>query len=104
MTQIRYRLVYENKQIDPSFDVAGVLKILKVSKSGYYAHLKHKRSKRALYKEKIQELILSIYYQNYKVYGSPKITARLNDLGYKIAKRTVAAYMKERECNINRVS
>ena len=95
MTLIRYRLVYERKQMDPSFDVTGVLKILKVSRSGYYAYIGRKKSNQVLRKEKMQELILKIYHQNHKVYGAPKITACLNDLGYKISMRTVAAYMKE---------
>ena len=95
MTEIRYRLVHEEKNKDPNFDVSGVLAQLQVSRSGYYAWLHRKQSKQQIRKEEIKQKIEEFYEENHKIYGAPKITVLLIREGYKISQRTVSLYMKE---------
>lgn len=72
-----------------------MLKILGVSKSGYYAWLNRKPSKRSIHKEKVKEAIKKIYEESKCIYGAPKITAELKKMGFKTAESTVTKYMRE---------
>jgi len=72
-----------------------MLKILGVSKSGYYDWLKRKPSKSSLYKSKVKDAIKSIYDESHSIYGAPKITAELHKRGFNTAERTVSKYMHE---------
>lgn len=72
-------------------------KVLKASKSGYYKWLsnKEKSSTNDKKKKRIMAKIRRIFFQNSKVYGSPRITRELHKEGVKITERTVGRYMRE---------
>lgn len=72
-----------------------MLEVLGVSKSGYYAWLNRKPSNRSLQKAKVKEAIKKIYDDSKCIYGAPKITVKLHELGFKTAESTVTKYMKE---------
>lgn len=72
-----------------------MLKIIGVSKSGYYDWLHRKPSRQAVHKGEVKEAIISIYDDSNHIYGAPKITAELHKQGFKTAERTVTRYMKE---------
>ncbi len=76
-------------------NVTGVLKILGVSRSGYYNGKKRLPSQRELRKNAIKEKILEIYNESHQNYGAPKITACLKKAGNVIAEKTVGNYMRE---------
>lgn len=76
-------------------NVSGVLRILGVSRSGYYAWKKHIPSKSQIKKEEIMENIMDIYNDSHQNYGAPKITIILNRKGIKISEKTVGNYMRE---------
>lgn len=88
-------MVLEKKQFDPKFDVCGVLKKLKVSRSGYYAWLKRPKSQKEIRKEKVIQRIRKIHEDSHQVYGASKITVLLRREGFTILQRTVSIYMKE---------
>ncbi|MDG5786003.1 IS3 family transposase [Evansella sp. AB-P1] len=71
--------------------------VLEVSKSGYYKWLKKRKnnSPNKTRKEKIKAKIRRLFFQNKKVYGSPRITRELHKEGVKITERTVGRYMRE---------
>ena len=69
-------------------------KSLKVSTSGYYNWLKQTPSKRWLYNQELSCLIYAIFENSFKSYGSPRIKAELESLGYYISKPRVARLMK----------
>ena len=52
-------------------------------------------SKKALKKNKLKQKIKTLYFEFKQRYGSPRITAELQALGYRISRVTVAKYMKE---------
>lgn len=69
--------------------------VLRVSTSGYYDWEKRGTSPQQKRKEKIKKEIERIFYDNYEVYGSPRITKALKNMGFIITERTVGRYMNE---------
>lgn len=80
-------LVAEGKR--RRLNVSGVIKILGVSRNGYYSFKHRKPSTRQLYKEKIEDKIIDIYDESHQNYGAPKITQKLHESGEKISEKTV---------------
>lgn len=78
-----------------NYSVVKLVKVMKVSKSGYYAWLKRKPSNNKTLKQLMKQEILTIYLESNSIYGAPKITEVLRSKGRKIAVRTVGKYMKE---------
>ena len=76
-------------------NVSGVLRILGVSRSGYYSFRKRESNQKPSYKDKKKQLILEIHLQSKQIYGAPKITMELKKKGIKIAEKTVGNYMRE---------
>ena len=72
-----------------------MLKKLGVSTSGYYAWLHREPSSQERRRNRIKGLILQIYDDNLQIYGAPKITKTLREMGETISERTVTKYMKE---------
>ena len=76
-------------------NVSGVLRILGVSRNGYYAFKSRKPSERQKHKEFIEDKIIDIYDESHKNYGAPKITQKLHEIGEEISEKTVGNYMRE---------
>ncbi|WP_323091510.1 IS3 family transposase [Allobaculum sp. JKK-2023] len=88
-------MVHEESEKGEDFSVARVLKLLGLSRSGYYACLNRKPSNQAIRKEDVKKQIQKIYDQSHQNYGAPKIGVLLRRQGYTITDRTVGTYMKE---------
>lgn len=76
-------------------NVAGVLRILGVSRNGFYSFKSRRPSKQQIKKETRMEEIKKIHDESHQNYGAPKITAVLTREGEKISERTVGNYMRE---------
>ena len=76
-------------------NVRGVLKILGVSRSGYFYFRKRLPSDNQKRKEAIKTKIKQLYDESYQNYGAPKITQLLIQNGETIAEKTVGNYMRE---------
>jgi transposase InsO family protein len=72
-----------------------VLRVLGVSRNGYYSFRKRLPSDRQKRKEAIMEKIMTIYNESHQNYGAPKITKVLQSEGEKISEKTVGNYMRE---------
>jgi Transposase and inactivated derivatives len=72
-----------------------VLKLIGVSKSGFYAYQTRKPSKNSLRKQVVKSEIVKIYNESKQIYGAPKITEVLQARGHEIAEKTVGNYMRE---------
>lgn len=70
-------------------------KVMKVSRSGYYKWKTHALSERKCRKAKVLERITFHFHDSQKRYGSPKITRKLWEEGFRISERTVSVYMRE---------
>ena len=69
-------------------------KTLGVSKSGYYNWLKSGPSKRWLENQKLSMHIKDIFEKSFESYGSPRMKAGLEKLGYYVSRPRVARIMK----------
>ncbi|WP_373855384.1 IS3 family transposase [Desulfocucumis palustris] len=56
-------------------------KVLKVSKSGFYAYLKRPKSNREIENDLLLNKIKAVYKKNYGIYGYPLITNELKNDG-----------------------
>lgn len=68
---------------------------LGVSRSGYYEWLQITKSEQQQRKEFIMRQIERIFFENYEVYGSPRITKELQKNKIDVTERTVGRYMRE---------
>lgn len=72
-----------------------MLRILGVSRSGYNAFRKRTPSAGQLKKKQRMAAIKTIYDESHKIYGAPKIAAKMRQKGDKVSERTVGKYMRE---------
>ena len=86
---------YLKEQGERRLNVAGVLRKVGVSRSGYNNWKNRLPSKRELRKNAIKERILEIHNESHQNYGAPKITECLKKEGEVIAEKTVGNYMRE---------
>lgn len=76
-------------------NASGVLRILGVSRNGYYSFKNRKPSLGKKRREVIEDKIIDIYDESHQNYGAPKITQKLREMGEKISEKTVGNYMRE---------
>lgn len=76
-------------------NVSGVLKLLGVSRNGYFSWKRRLPSDREKRRQFLKERILSIYNESHQNYGAPKITEQLRKEGEQISEKTVGNYMRE---------
>jgi transposase InsO family protein len=70
-------------------------RLLGVSRSGFYKSMNRVLSNRKLYRKKLFIEIKEIYNESRCLYGSPRIHAKLIDLGYNCSRKLVASIMRE---------
>ena len=68
--------------------------VLTIPRSTYYDQINRKPSNRALENKRFKQLIMDIYLKSKKRYSAPKITKKLEYLGYKISIKRVQRLMK----------
>lgn len=90
---MKFAFVKEHRRLWP---VAITCHVLKVTRSGFYAWLKRKPSKRAVRQEKLLARIRVAHAQNRELYGSPRVhRALLIDGGETVSRNTVAKLMRQ---------
>lgn len=89
---MKYRFMEDNREV---FRVKKMSKVLKVSRSSYYAWRKHVPSKRQKANEWLLERVREAYIKSRKIYGSPRIKDALNDQGIVCGKNRVARIMQD---------
>jgi putative transposase len=77
-----------------SYKVSTICRVLKVSRSGYYAWRDREPSTRRRDNAELLQRIRQIHVQSRSLYGSPRITAELNEQGLRCGKHRVARLMK----------
>lgn len=76
------------------FPVRMMCRLLKVSKSGYYAWRSRPESDHAKIDRHLLPKIHRIHEASFGTYGSPRVKAELNDEGVNIGRRRVARLMR----------
>jgi putative transposase len=89
---MKYEFMGEHRE---TYKAKSMCEILKVSRSGYYAWSTRQPSRRQKDNEELLEHIQRIHRQSRKLYGSPRITAELNEKGFRCGKNRVARIMKK---------
>jgi len=89
---VKYKFMKENINI---FHLIRMSKVLKVSRSGYYAWLRRPISTQEQSNRYLSERIRSIYEQRKRVYGCLRITAELREEGFSCSKNRVARLMRK---------
>ena len=79
------------------FEIAIMLRVLGVSKSGFYAWLKRLTSPRATRNAVLLEEIKAVHNASRGSYGSPRVTAALRRSGSRVSKHRVARLMHTAE-------
>ncbi len=76
-------------------DVAALCRLLKVSRSGFYAWLSRPPSPRAVADEVLTVQIRTAFDDNRRVYGAPRIHAELAEAGVQVGRKRVARLMRQ---------
>ncbi len=88
---MRYLCIDRCRKLYP---VLMMCRVLKVSRSGYYAWRVRPESQRAKTDRHLMRVIRRLHTDSKGVYGSPKITADLRDEGYQYGRHKVARLMR----------
>jgi len=78
-----------------SYPVLILCRVLRVSRSGFYAWLRRKPSHRDLKDEQLRPKIMEAFKKGRGTYGSPRVKRDLVDQGYEIGRRRVARLMRD---------
>lgn len=78
-----------------SYPVSMLCKVLKVSRSGYYAWRDRPPSKRATENAALAERIREIHHRSKGTYGYPRVHAELRALGVRCSRKRVARLMRK---------
>jgi putative transposase len=76
------------------YDVTVLCRLLKVSRSGFYAWIRRPPSARAVADAVLTEQIQTAFDDNRRIYGAPRIHAELADVGVHVGRKRVARLMK----------
>ena len=63
------------------FKITRMCRWLSVSRSGYYQWRQREPSPRERQRELVRYAVVDVYHQYNKIYGAPRITEELNELG-----------------------
>jgi len=78
-------------------------RVLRISRSGYYAWVKKPRSKRAIENESILFNIRVFFNKSKRTYGSPRIHKEMQESGFKIGLNRVAKIMRKAGLKADRI-
>ncbi len=89
---MRYRCIDRRRH---QYSVHMMCRLLRVSRSGYYAWRVRPESRRVAKDREITRVIRRVHAESRGVYGSPRIRAELQDEGYACGRHKVARLMRE---------
>lgn len=89
---MRFRFIREHRE---TFQVGRMCRVLRVSRSGFYAWLKRPICRRKIEDSRLAQRIASIHKRSRKTYGSPRVHAALLAEGEHCGRKRVARLMRE---------
>lgn len=84
------------------FAIKALCRVLKVSRSGYYAWLSRPPSQRAIENARLLTLIRESYEASGRTYGAPRVLCDLREVGERCSKNRVARLMKRHKIRAQR--
>ena len=91
---MKYALIKEHEGL---FSVALMCRVLQVSPAGYYRWKSRPKSQQAVRREQVEARVMETYAAYEARYGSRRIAAELNAIGFPCSTNLVANIMKSRE-------
>ncbi|MCT2195985.1 MULTISPECIES: IS3 family transposase [Paenibacillaceae] len=91
---VKYSFVHENRS---EYRLEKMCKVMNVSRSGYYKWRDRPESERERQHKEWTEQVKEVFDDSRQLYGSPKVTQKLNQQGVSISERTVTRIMKKQE-------
>lgn len=88
---MRYRFTEQERL---NYPVGRLCRVMRVSRSGFYAWRRRPKSKRAQEDEGLTRQLQAIYQQNRSIYGAPRIHAELHNRGIRCGRKRVARLMR----------
>lgn len=88
---MKYEFIYDHREV---FGIRIMCRVLKVSTSGYYDWVDRPLSERQQEDEMLTEQIRNLHQRSRQTYGSPRIHADLQDMGFKVGRKRVARLMR----------
>lgn len=76
------------------YSIEDVCQALRVARSSYYAWLRRQPGKREVQNQRLQQELVSLFDQNRKLYGSPRMTVCLRRAGIPCSRNRVARHMR----------
>jgi transposase InsO family protein len=89
---VKFSFIKEHRRRWP---VAAICRVLKVSRSGFFAWLKRPASKRQRRRQELIEKIRAAHQENREFYGSPRVHRALLIDGEMVSRNTVAKLMRQ---------
>lgn len=89
---MKYEFMEEHKD---AHRTKTMCEVLKVSRGGYYAWRTRQPSRQKKANDELLERIRKVHSQSRRLYGSPRVTAELNEEGVRCGKNRVARIMKD---------
>ena len=89
---VRYQFTKERER---QFSVPALCRVIQVTRSGYYAWLKHEPSAREKQDEMLLGQIRTFFERTKRTYGSPRILRDLTQAGFACGKHRVARLMRQ---------
>jgi transposase InsO family protein len=89
---VKYAFIHTHRK---RYGVGRLCQRLSVSKSGYYAWLKDPLGKRGRENAMLKRRIFTIFSESKRIYGSPRIHAKMRKEGYICSRKRVARLMRE---------
>lgn len=82
------------KQNAGVYPVEKMCKVLKISRSSYYAWCKNPDSARELENRRVSKVVRKAFEDSHGIYGSPRVTMELRKLGHMVSRPFVARIMR----------
>ena len=89
---MRFKFIHEHRE---EFDLEIMLRVLEVSKGGYYEWQKRPESKRAAKRKQLSQKVKTIFENSRNTYGSARVHACLLEENESCCKPVVASIMRE---------
>lgn len=88
---MKYEFIHDHRE---QFHIRILCRVLKVSTSGYYDWVDRPPSERQQEDKVLTEHIRDVHQSSRQTYGSPRIHADLQDMGFKVGRKRVARLMR----------
>ncbi|WP_269847260.1 IS3 family transposase, partial [Paenibacillus sonchi] len=89
---MKFQFIEEHRSV---FRIEKMCSVLGVSRSGYYKWRATPPSERMKHRERLVQRIEYHFHDNGEIYGSPKITKKLQQEGFTVGEKTVGRLMRE---------